>query len=541
MRLNPTEKNALEAVEYLLWTSKVKVSSIGLKEDMVMHPDFPSMTSVSDALKEWQVPNMAVRLQAAQLKEIPLPSLVYLNLRGGILATIKSVTNDTVEWLDTKRGWQKESLLDFEKKWNGVTLLLEPNEKSGEVGYSEKIKGQFVNNARTPFLILGTVFCLVIIFGLNWSTFQSVNSVVRLLLGTKFLGIIIGGILLWQSLDADNPFLQNICRLSSQSNCNGILQSNASKITSWLSWSEVGAIYFSGGFLALLFALLTENFSLLPYLSLLSLAALPYTLYSIWYQRYVAKEWCILCMLVQVMLWAESAIVLTHFSEFERVWSIIPLTLMVLAFLIPTLILTLVKKPLAESSQLFDVQRELQRVKFSENYIKAAFNNQSKMPPIFEGMQTAEIGDLAAPHVLTIITNPLCGPCSRLHREINQLLESDSNIRCQFVFLGPTEVWQIAVNFLNPTITNRKELMESWYDNVQQEAEKWIATHKKASSPDEVYQQSTLHTRWCELAGITGTPAVYINGVKLPTAFKIRDIKSIVPLLNWAEDTPLTV
>lgn len=267
----------MQAVEYLLWATKVKVSSVGLKEDMIMHPDFPSVASISDALSEWQVSNMAVHLNSAQLKEIPLPALAYLRVKGGILAPLKSVTRDTVEWLDTKNGWQKDSLFDFEQKWNGITLLLEPNEKSGEDHYAERSKEKFVHNARTPFLILGTAICLVIILGLNWNIIQAASSPVSLLLSLKLIGTMVGGLLLWQSLDADNPFLQNICQLSSQCNCNGILQSKASKVTSWLSWSEVGFTYFAGGFLALRFALTSGNVSLVAYLALLSLVALPYT------------------------------------------------------------------------------------------------------------------------------------------------------------------------------------------------------------------------------------------------------------------------
>ncbi len=541
MKLNATEKNALQAVEYLLWEFKVRVSAKGLKEDMIMHPEFPSMVSISDALAEWQVPNMAVRLQAAQLKEIPLPSLAYINTRGGILAPLKSVTHDTVEWLDTKKGWQKDSLSDFEQKWNGITLLLEPNGESGEQRYSERVEGQYVTSVRTPFLIAGAVVCLAIAFGLNWNFLQSAGLSFGVLLAVKLFGMIVSGLLLWQSLDADNPFLQNICHLGSQGNCNGILQSKASKISSWLSWSEVGFVYFTGGFFGLLFALTSGNFSLVAYLALLSMVALPYTIYSVWYQRFVAKEWCTLCMLVQITLWGENAILFTYSGEFAWVLKSESLALLALAFLMPTLIWILIKKPLTEALQLFDVQRELQKVKFNENYIRATFGSQTKMPPIFEDMQTAAIGNLDAPHVVTVVTNPLCGPCSRLHGEINHLVESDKNFKCQFVFLGPAKAWQIASGFLSATTTDRKVLMDSWYSNIQQDAEKWIGINKVEVNPHEVNPQVRLHGRWSELAGVTGTPTVYVNGVKLSAAFKIRDLKRVVPFLNREEGHPVSI
>lgn len=104
MKLNATEKNAKDAVEYLLWAAKVKVSSIGLQEELCLHPYFPTMVAVCDALSVWQIPNLVVRLSLNQLRDVPLPALAYLNIDGGIFAPIKSVKNDRIEWLHTQKG-----------------------------------------------------------------------------------------------------------------------------------------------------------------------------------------------------------------------------------------------------------------------------------------------------------------------------------------------------------------------------------------------------------------------------------------------------
>lgn len=116
MNLNATEKNTKDTLEYLLWAAKVPVTANGVTEGLCLHPDFPSMAAVSDALSEWNVPNMATRLHPDQIKEIPLPALAYLKIKGGILAPIKSVKNDSITWLDTQAGWQTEGLNSFQQK-----------------------------------------------------------------------------------------------------------------------------------------------------------------------------------------------------------------------------------------------------------------------------------------------------------------------------------------------------------------------------------------------------------------------------------------
>lgn len=60
MKLNPAEKNAFEALEYVLHATKVKVTSPTIRERLYLHPDFPSIAALSDVLNEWKVPNVGL-------------------------------------------------------------------------------------------------------------------------------------------------------------------------------------------------------------------------------------------------------------------------------------------------------------------------------------------------------------------------------------------------------------------------------------------------------------------------------------------------
>jgi len=52
-------------------------------------------------------------------------------------------------------------------------------------------------------------------------------------------------------------------------------------------------------------ALLICGVHVLPSLAILSFCALPYILFSVYYQWQVAKQWCVLCLTVQTILFAE--------------------------------------------------------------------------------------------------------------------------------------------------------------------------------------------------------------------------------------------
>lgn len=85
MKLNPSEKNALDALTYVVESTGVKVTSQSVKEQLYLHPDFPSLLSFSDILQSWSIPNIATRVFREQLLEIPLPAIAYLEIKGGFL------------------------------------------------------------------------------------------------------------------------------------------------------------------------------------------------------------------------------------------------------------------------------------------------------------------------------------------------------------------------------------------------------------------------------------------------------------------------
>jgi protein-disulfide isomerase len=83
--------------------------------------------------------------------------------------------------------------------------------------------------------------------------------------------------------------------------------------------------------------------------------------------------------------------------------------------------------------------------------------------------------------------------------------------------------------------------MDSWYHNTQQDSvKKWINEHKANIENNNITEQFQIHSRWCDLAGITGTPTIFINGVKLPTVFKIKDLKRMASLLNITSEATIT-
>jgi uncharacterized membrane protein len=258
-------------------------------------------------LTDWGVPNLATRISPDQLFDIPLPALAYLQVDGGVFAPVRQI-GTTIELLHTQRGWQKDSFNEFVQKWNGVMLLIEPQSTSGERDYTLNRQKEQLENLRIPFIIGALGICMGLLvyqlmqqynFATNWHYYA--------LLLTKTIGTTLGAMLVWYSIDSQNTFLQSVYKINNSTNCNNILNSPAAKLTNWLSWGEVGLFYFGGGLIYLITPFLDPSPTLGKgiILSILGVLALPYTFWSVWYQWRVAREWCVLCLTVQALIWVE--------------------------------------------------------------------------------------------------------------------------------------------------------------------------------------------------------------------------------------------
>ncbi len=123
-------------------------------------------------------------------------------------------------------------------------------------------------------------------------------------LGLKLAGVVITVLLLWYEIDKANPVLKQICGMGSQTNCAAVLGSKQAKLFGGVSWSEIGFFYFAGGFISLLVSGANAAYTL-QLLAWLNVLALPYTIFSVYYQWRIAKQWCPLCLGVQAVLIAE--------------------------------------------------------------------------------------------------------------------------------------------------------------------------------------------------------------------------------------------
>lgn len=256
---------------------------------------FKSLYGLSHLLTEYGVPNRALRLSdKEEITKLTTPFLAQT--KGGIFVIVEKMdaAAGTVEY-DSVGEWEKTTLQDFIDAWNGIVLLAFPETQSREPDYGSHRLTEIIASASGYAL----AFAAIIVFAWFFIT-RGLYSHVSTVLLTIFdcVGLYFSYLLLQKSLNIHTAASDRVCGVLEQGGCDSIMQLKVSKLFGVFSWSEVGFGYFSVSIATLLIFP-----HMWPYLALCNVCCLPYTFWSIWYQKFKAKHWCTLCVGVQSTLW----------------------------------------------------------------------------------------------------------------------------------------------------------------------------------------------------------------------------------------------
>jgi uncharacterized membrane protein len=526
---NQYQPNVKAVIAYLNQI-KVKVNNSTVNETLQNHPDWPGLLCITDSLNKWNIPNGAGKITVDKIDELPLPFAAYTLDSESPLVIVTQVNDETIQLYQKDYNKPITQLKeDFIKKWNGVYLIAEPNEHSGEVNYTANKKQVFFKSL-VPALAIGAVIVFSFLL-LNkiagTAAFLATGVYLQYLI--LLVGVMVTALLLWYEIDKSNPLLQKVCTGMVKGNCNAILTGKQAKVFSWLSWSEVGFFYFAGSLLALLFV---PNAIIL--LAWLTIFALPYTIFSVYYQWRVAKQWCILCLAVQALLVVGAVNVIASnflFSLPQLSFLLIPNCL--LLFLLPALIWFAVKPYILNLQQAKNTKREYLRIKFNTEIFNTLLKKQKALIIPADGLGI-NLGNPAATNTIIKVCNPYCSPCAKAHPKIDALLEQIPNLKAQIIFNTTTNEQDrgakpvkhlLAIASEGSNEKGIKKSLNDWYFAETKDYETFAA--KYPMNGELLKQEGKIEAmeKWCKAAEIAFTPTIFINGYQLPDAYSIEDLQ----------------
>jgi len=568
------------------------------------HPHKNNLYGLSKMLSDYGIRNAATQIEDKEndLFNIACPFVAYM---GGDFVVVNNVetrhtlsstgeTGETGEIGETGkvhfvRNGKKIVIpvSQFIRSWSGIALLAEPSPDSCEPEYKAHRKKDLLTIAQKSILALACTLLLGITYFTTHispispisptsptSPISPISPILSisptplgssLLLLVNLVGIYICYLLVLKQLHIQSRYADKICTLFSQSDCNNVLESDAAKLFGMFGWSEIGLGYFAANTIILLFLP-----HLLPSLVLINILALPFTFWSVWYQKVKARQWCLLCLIVLVLLWTifiinsvfgytQQIVIagLDPHSQFSTlncfpsesqtlyIFNIIVKSQLIIAvcfYTIPIFTLNLLLPKLAEGHQTTQLRQEINGIKANDNIFKTLLAQQ----PFYEVSKTDShilFGNPDAQLKITILTNPFCNPCAKMHARVEKLLQETKGEVCvQYIYssfnesLDYANKYMIAL-YLNPPHSDGLiphwrgqgeaawQLYSTWFTKGKALKEAFFEKLQLDINDPAVEVEFQKHESWKAKTQLRATPTILVNGCKLPENYKIEDLR----------------
>lgn len=494
------------------------------------HPNYPTLLSISDTLSFFNIENGLIRVLASDIELLP----------NSFIALLKHEKNDDVNKAKpsyiVEKGNQfycldsnsnKTKILErneLESLWSGIVFLVEKSEEEVESRTKKKMLWKI-----TSIGYFGLFIIMLQYISPNWQS--------SLFVIFPILGLVCSLAAVKDLFGIKSKFINNFCNITDSSSCESVVDSKKWKIFKIISFSDLSIIFFSVQIFGLLiFFLRSEAESYFIIQKIMFLCAFPLILVSLYYQKFVEKKWCPICLLIIGVLTLEMVCVSALYTAFTDL-QINSLIVFGFTFLTVIFFWYLLKKNFLEIKQLKEFQIEANRFLRDYEIFKNNLLVSNKVQQILiQSDDSIILGNPDARLKMIIITSPFCGFCANTHKIIEEILDKYSekvcfNIYFNFSNLKNEKLKKIYHQLLSIYFNHGQKVfikvLRDWFKNKDEnELNIYVNSAAKELNFDFLLEKQF---KWCKLNHINYTPEIIINGYFLPRKF---DKNNLIYFIN---------
>lgn len=162
-------------------------------------------------------------------------------------------------------------------------------------------------------------------------------------------------------------------------------------------------------------------------------------------------------------------------------------------------------------------------------------NNAMRTIPSTRFKSRISFGDLNSDNVITIFSNPYCGPCAAMHNRLEDLIERDCRIDYVFGFFDEykSQVNKLIISAYSAYGANKTwEILSEWYKQKTKDISFFDSYKDLDVSSEWVNTEFENHKRWISEAKLYSTPTIIYNNHLLSPSCEIDDFKYILNRRN---------
>jgi len=411
---------------------------------------------------------------------------------------------------------------EFFENWDGIIVAVEKDEAIKEEKSTSASKIW-----QWAFIIIG--------LGVGIALFNKtlVFEGIHYFLST--IGLILGVLIVGHSLGIESSSTASICNLSEKTSCDAVLNSKGAKIGGILTLSDASIIAFAGYAMVYCLSLLS-GIEINGVISGLSILAIPFVLYSIYYQGSVLKKWCPLCLgIAGVIILQSIAVFITGNTTSFLSINLQEIGLYAISLLLVVSLWFTIKPLLHKKVDLDKLKIESNKFKRNFSIFNTLLQENDSVVNDIQLSNEIVLGNRDSSLEVVLVTSPLCYYCKQAHTDIENILKQSSNdikVIVRFnVNVEDTEeqAFQITSHLIHAYNTQGElACMNMMHEVYKDDAnlKQWL---KQQNDIDVNYTDVlSAQKEWCTKNNINFTPALYIQGNQYPREYDRNDLSLFI-------------
>lgn len=510
-------------LQSFLHLAKIKFTKTYLNQLALVHPNKNNMLGLKQVLDVYGIKTEGVKYEDKLLAELVFPCILHIS--GGFVVG-KDLENDTITYIYGEKE-VKKGVEDFCHIWTGHALLPTAN-------FSSAIEPNYVPNRKAEIikLIGKTLLCILPLFVWGMAFLRrhqniSVYSCIDTIL--EWIGLLLCCFLMEKQLFKKSVYGDKVCSAFHLDNCNDVLFSKKAKL-GMLSWSEIGFGYFVARLICRIVIPEAElTLALIGWISML------YGIWSIWQQLKVLHNFCMLCTLVQAVVWLIGIVdiyaILHDIYDFSSlIFNFILAGSIIVIFILFTHV---VASYYNSEKERMDAVWKLNSFKADEDVFLTKLHKQEYYETSVED-SCILFGNKNSKMHITILSNPHCNPCAKMHKRVESLLKSDGDKLCvQYIFTSFNEELEessrfLIASYLQLDIQTSQSIFHQWFDGEKDNAKEYMEQVTVNTKSQDVEIELAMHKNWGNMTGLRATPTILVNGYLLPDGYEIEDLPFLI-------------
>lgn len=510
----------------------ISINKAEFEYQIQSHPDYPSFLAVSDTLTFFTIANGVLSVGIDEIELLPDCFAVLLEIEKGQPQFFFIEKKGSSYFYSHNKTSMTLSAQELERFWKNTVLLIEKSDTDTDSP---------VMNGKMSWLL--PVLSVLLLLGLLFQLKGGLTAKLFLVLpvaGTFFSFVALKDLFSYKSV-----LLNSFCNLTSTESCENVVGSTKWKIFETVSFSDLSLLFFGYQFIGLLLSLFMENTeTYFETQKLLLSVALPVLFTSLYYQKFVEKMWCPVCLSIIAVILLELGYV-SFYYKFTFNFTVQSVLISAFIFVTVALFWFSLKKLLRQQKELKELHIADNR--FKRNYEVFKNNLIASEISVNSEIQAGSIilGNRDAVLRIIVVTSPFCSFCAEVHTVIEEILSRHSGLVCFDVRFNFNEANSDAKSqrvhekllaiYYNYGQEAFRNALHDWFADFDAKDEKILDRPGMITHYDiniqEILKEQFL---WNQANDLAYTPSMFINGYIFPKHYERKDLMYFI--IDLSED-----